>query len=65
MDQEKKIAKKRGRPATGSAPTIGVRIHPPMLAKLDAFIAATDPAMTRPEAIRHLLTMALENKRDA
>ena len=54
--QENRIAKKRGRPATGRGQTVGVRMLPVDLAHLDAFIAAQpDPKPSRPEAIRYLL----------
>lgn len=53
--QEKMLAKKRGRPATGHGKTIGVRIHDRELTALDTYIASQDPRPTRPEAIRTAL----------
>jgi hypothetical protein len=45
--------KKRGPPATGKGTLIGVRLQPPELAELDAWIAVQDdPKPTRPEALR-------------
>lgn len=59
--QEKMLAKKRGRPATGRGQTVGVRIHDDQLAQLDAWIARQDePQPSRPEAIRQLLAGALD-----
>jgi hypothetical protein len=47
-EQEKKLAKKLGRPATGQGRTIGVRLHPAEIAALDAVRGD----QTRPAAIR-------------
>jgi hypothetical protein len=45
--------KKRGRKVTtGKGTLVGVRLLPPILAPLDAWIAAQWPRPTRPEAIR-------------
>ena len=49
--QEKKLAQKRGRPATGAGKTVGVRFQPDELASIDAYLAAGG-ATTRPQAIR-------------
>lgn len=38
---------------------IGVRLQPDQLAALDAWIAAQDKPLTRPEAIRLILEKAL------
>jgi hypothetical protein len=54
--QEKMLAKKRGRPATGRGQTIGVRIHDETLAVLDKWIARQAALPTRPEAIRIALS---------
>jgi hypothetical protein len=53
--------KKRGRPATGVDPLVGVRLPPKMLEQIDGLAAAQ--ATTRSEAIRELLQKALERKR--
>jgi hypothetical protein len=54
------ITKKRRGPApTGKGTLIGVRLQPPHLKALDAWIAKQEPAVTRPEAIRALLVEAL------
>ena len=57
-DNLKRIPKPRPK---GTGALIGVRLQPPDLATLDRWIAAQpDPKPTRPEAIRRLLTAALE-----
>lgn len=55
------ITKKRGRPkTTGKGLGLLVRLHPPELAALDAWIAAQpEPRPTRPEALRRLAGKAL------
>ena len=47
--------KSRGRPATGKGQTIGVRLQPDLLAKIDALRAEHDPPPSRPEAIRQII----------
>lgn len=62
MDSQETVParKKRGPKPTGKGTQIGVRLHPPMLAALDAFIdEQPEPKPTRPEAIRVLLYDAL------
>ena len=55
--------KKRGPPATGKGEPVVVRMHPPMLADLDAWIAKQkQPFPTRPEAIRRLVELGLKAK---
>ena len=52
--------KKRGPPATGKGAPIVVRMHPPMLAAVDGWIARqSQPFPTRPEAVRKLVDAAL------
>ena len=41
--------------STGTGQMIGVRLQPDDLELLDLWIAANDPAMTRPEALRRML----------
>ena len=54
------IKKSRGRPRIDATP-IGLRIPPPQLARLDAWIAnQPDPKPTRPEAIRRLIETGLK-----
>jgi hypothetical protein len=56
--------KKRGRPVTtGRGTQIGERWHDPELAAIDAWIAAHDKALTRPEAIRRLVEIGLKAKK--
>lgn len=53
---EKVLAKnKRGRPATGRGQTIGVRLHPDLLAWVDTERAKLTPEPSRPEFIRSLI----------
>jgi len=55
------VTNKRGRPATGKGEPVTVRMQPEHLAPLDAWIARQpDPKPSRPEAIRALVTFALE-----
>jgi hypothetical protein len=52
--------KKRGRPKmTGKGELIGVRLLPPLLKKLDAWITGQVPRPSRPEAIRGFLKRGL------
>jgi hypothetical protein len=52
--------KRRGPPATGKGEPVVVRMHPPMLAGLDEWIAAQkQPFPTRPEAVRRLVELGL------
>ncbi|MDP2359064.1 MAG: hypothetical protein Q8M31_23805 [Beijerinckiaceae bacterium] len=61
------LAKKRRGPApTGKGQQIVVRVHPPLLDPLDAWIAnQPTPQPSRPEAIRRLLARALEGEQPA
>lgn len=55
-DQGKNVSRKsRGRPATGKGHTIGVRLQPDLLAKIDALRLKETPAPSRPEAIRQII----------
>jgi hypothetical protein len=54
--------KKRGPPATGKGEPVVVRMHPPMLAEVDGWIAKQEPLPTRPEAIRRLVELGLKVK---
>ena len=47
--------KKRGPAPTGKGYTIGVRLQPDMLAKIDELRAQHDPVPSRPEAIRQII----------
>lgn len=52
--------KKRGPPATGKGEPVVVRMHPPMLAGLDEWIAKQkQPFPSRPEAVRRLVELGL------
>jgi hypothetical protein len=55
--------KKRGPPATGKGEPVVVRMHPPMLAVLDEWIAKQkQPFPSRPEAVRRLVELGLRAK---
>lgn len=59
MKTPKKVTKrKRGRPATGRTPMVGLRLSPGITSQIDAF-ASKKGYETRSEAIRHLLERAL------
>jgi len=61
--KEKTLAKKkRGRPATGTNRTIGVRMPPNELARLDAYIADQPDPLNRPTAIRNILNEYLKRR---
>lgn len=49
----------RGRPATGIGPAIGLRLYPELDAQLGVWIAMQPQPISRPEAIRRLLELAL------
>jgi hypothetical protein len=52
--------KKRGPPATGKGEPVVVRMHAPMLAGLDEWIAKQkQPFPSRPEAVRRLVELGL------
>jgi hypothetical protein len=53
--------KKRGPPPTGKGAPVMVRLQPPQLASLDAWIAEHESDMTPPEAIRRLVEEALRS----
>jgi metal-responsive CopG/Arc/MetJ family transcriptional regulator len=54
--------KKRGRPATGVDPLVGVRLPPALIAALDAW-AKQEQAGSRSEAIRRILEWGLGHAR--
>jgi hypothetical protein len=58
--QDKKIAKKRGRPATGTSPTIGVRCPPQLVSAIDQWRSEQRPIPSQPEAIRRLVEIGLK-----
>jgi hypothetical protein len=57
--QEKMLAKKRGRPATGRGKTIGVRCHNSLLESIDEWRRSEPDRPTRARAIRRLVERAL------
>ena len=50
--------KKRGRPATGILPRVAVRLHPEMIARIDAY--CDEHGLDRSGAIRRLVEKGLE-----
>jgi hypothetical protein len=54
--------RKRGPPATGKGLLVGVRLQPPQLSALDAWINDQPKKMSRPEAVRQILAKALGEK---
>ena len=60
--QDKKIAKKRGRPATGTGRTVGVRVRPELSAQIEGWRAQQRPIPSEPEAIRRLVELGLKAK---
>ncbi len=63
-EQQKK--RERGRPPTGAGVSIHVRLPPAEIDALDQWIAEQKKPgsrhMTRPEAVRHLVKLALAGK---
>ena len=57
--QEKRLAKKRGRPATGRGTTIGVRCQDEMLVAVDEWRRRQPDIPTRATAIRRLAEIGL------
>ncbi len=51
--------KRRGPPPTGKGELIGVRLQPPLLGAVDAWISRSGRSISRPEAIRRLLQETL------
>lgn len=56
-----KPKKKRGRPATGKDPLLGVRVPPETTLRIDAL--AADEGITRSEAVRRLIELGLHQPR--
>jgi predicted DNA-binding protein len=57
---EKRITKKRGRPATGTAPMLAFRSPPELTARIEDYAEAI--SAPRSEAIRRLVEQALAEK---
>jgi hypothetical protein len=57
---KKAILKRRGRPATGNAPSRTFRLTDEFIAKLDAWAAAQADEPGRSEAIRRLVEIGLK-----
>ena len=63
MDPENRSKRTAGRPAIGEGDKLGLRIRPDLSAAITAWMAAQgDHQMTKPQAIRRLLWMALAKK---
>ena len=56
----KVLPKKRGRPATGKDPFVGVRLPPPMIEALDE--RAEAEGVTRSETMRRLIEAGLKRR---
>jgi hypothetical protein len=56
------ILKKRGRPATGNAPSRTFRLSDEFMKRLDAWASAQDDTPGRSEAIRRLVEIGLRTK---
>ena len=52
--------KRRGRPATGINPAVGVRLPPELMKAVDRWRAHESDVPGRPEAIRRLIEAGLE-----
>ena len=61
MAKSIKVKPKRGRPATGKDPFVGVRLPTELISQIDAI--AMKSKVTRSEAIRQLLEAGLSKKR--
>ena len=59
MNVDTRPLRKRGPPATGKGWLVGVRLQPPQLKALDAWIEEQPKKISRPEAVRRILTSAL------
>jgi hypothetical protein len=53
--------KRPGRPATGKGTPITVRLDAEMLAMLDGVCLASEPILTRPQAIRNIMKSTLRS----
>jgi hypothetical protein len=60
---KKAILKKRGRPATGNAPSRTFRLTDEFMANLDAWAAKQADSPGRSEAIRRLVEIGLKAKK--
>lgn len=60
---KKAIPKKRGRPATGNAPSRTFRLTDEFIAQLDDWAANQKDQPSRSEAIRRLVEIGLKAKR--
>ena len=63
MRKTSRPRKKPGPPKTGVGHAVGVRLHPDLEARLDAWIARQAVPVTRPLAIRILIERALDAER--
>jgi hypothetical protein len=57
---EKVLPKRKGRPATGKDPVTAIRLSPKMRSAIDQWREAQPDKPSRSEAIRRLLTAALD-----
>ena len=59
---KKATPKRRGRPATGKAPTRTLRLTDEFIANVDAWAAVQEDEPGRSEAIRRLVELGLKTK---
>jgi hypothetical protein len=57
------VKPKRGRPATGRDPFVGIRLPAPLIEDIDVWAEKTE-AKSRSEAIRRLIEIGLKARRD-
>ena len=62
VDSKKSEKKSRGRPSTGIGKAIGLRLYPELERALDKFEKVQLPKLSRPEAIRQILTDYLKRR---
>ena len=62
---KKAIPKRRGRPATGNAPSRTFRLSDEFMATLDVWASRQDDSPSRSEAIRRLVELGLETRTPA
>jgi hypothetical protein len=58
-DTSKKIETRGRKKTTGPGAPVMLRLHPPLLTKIDDWIGGQEDAPSRPEAIRRLVEQAL------
>jgi hypothetical protein len=62
MKKSSAVKPKRGRPATGRDPFVGIRLPAPLIEEIKSWAAANE-ANSRSEAVRRLIEIGLKVKR--